>query len=323
MTPTPPADHLPKPARILRVRLEGENVSLGTVPASDVANLLLLVERVIARAASVEVGRPSRRTGRRERAVAEASHLLLVDIKSGSVVPVLELPISYPDPDEPQQAMEMNDEQLSESAVRHVLDTLSGEPDRHPYVIEALALMAEQMGVGERYSRISFEFTGSSSHPRESALDPQLAKEMQEQVERYRTATSHGLLVGTLVEADFEALTARLRSSEGILVAVKFEESMGPEIKDALTEPGALRGWITYDPVSQMAQSIDLQAVVKSHQSELDFETEAFGRHRSFSELQAEQGISGIVDLNDLADTESAEADLDEYEAALGRLSDA
>ena len=58
---------------MLRVRLEGENAELGKVPVADVANLLILVERVVARAASVVVRRPSRKAGRREKAGAEAS----------------------------------------------------------------------------------------------------------------------------------------------------------------------------------------------------------------------------------------------------------
>ena len=323
MTTKSETGNLPKVAPVLRVRLEGDNVDLGTVPASDVANLLLLVERAIARAASVEVGRPSRKVGRRERVVAEASHLVLLGIESGSVVPVLELPIVRPDADDPQQAMETADEQLAETAVGRVLDALSGESDAHPYVVEVLALMAEQLGIGDRYSGVSFEFAGSSVNRRQAALDSTVASRMQEQVERYRTATTKGLLVGTLVEADFEAFTARLRNSDGAAVAVKFEEAMSSEIKEALTETGALQGWITYDPVSHTAQSIDLQAVVKSPQTTLNFDGNAFERHHSFSELQEDQGIVGVVDVNDLADTESSESDLDAYESALQRLTDA
>jgi hypothetical protein len=51
---------------------------------------LILVERAVARAAAVAFRRPSRKTARQEKVVADASHLVLVGIESGSVVPVLE-----------------------------------------------------------------------------------------------------------------------------------------------------------------------------------------------------------------------------------------
>jgi hypothetical protein len=145
---------------------------------------------------------------------------------------------------------------------------------------------------------------------------------MQERVKLYRAATRKGLLIGTLVEADFEAYTARLRTSDGGSVAVAFDPGMAAEIKDALTEPGAIEGWITYDPANHVAQSINLQKVVTGRQTTLDLGDRAFRKHQSFSELQAEQSITGPFDVHELRDSESSEIDLDAYDKALRRLAD-
>lgn len=324
MTEEPDAQQDRLTAPMLRVRLEGPNAELGKVPVSDVANLLVLVERAVARAASVAVRRPSRKTGRREKVVAEASHLVLVGIESGSVVPVLELPVVRSDASDLQERVDTNDEQLAEVAVVQVLDVLTGKTKGHPYVVEVLAQMAEQLAVGERYSRIRFELAGTRVGRLQGDLDPPSAIRMQDQVMRYQEARTKGLLVGTLVEADFEAFSARLRSPDGVPVAVKFDPAIAEEIKDALTETGALQGWITYDPVTQTAQSIDLEKVVKNHQTALDLDPDyTFARHKSFDELQADQGVTGRFNVDDLADADSSEAELDAYDEALRRLSDA
>src|SRR5437763_16554223 len=85
---TPPSQNRP----VLRVHLQGENAKLGRVAASDVAQLILAVERAVARAASVVVGRPSRKPGARELVINQAAHLVLLDVEDGSVTPVLEVP---------------------------------------------------------------------------------------------------------------------------------------------------------------------------------------------------------------------------------------
>jgi hypothetical protein len=49
----------------------------------------------------------------------------------------------------------------------------------------------------------------------------------------------------------------------------------------------------------------------------------ALGVHKSFDELQADQEVTGRFDIDDLADFDSSEAELDAYDEALRRLSDA
>ena len=308
-------------APLLRVRLEGDGAELGKVAASDVANLLLLTERAIARSASVAMGKPSRKVGRRKRAVAEASHLVLMGIERGSVVPVLELPRVRRSPED-QQSVETNDEHLAEIAAGQLLDVISGKIDGHPYVVEVLAQMGEQLAIGLRYDRVGFEVVGTNQQLRRCDLDSPVAIRMQERVKLFRAATRKGLLIGTLVEADFEAYTARLRTTDGGSVAVAFDPGMAAEIKGALTQPGAIEGWITYDPANHVAQSINLQRVVTGHQTTLDLGDRAFRKHQSFSELQAEQSITGPFDVHELRDLESSEIDLEMYDKALRRLTD-
>ena len=80
---------------------------------------------------------------------------MLVAIESGSVVRVLELPIVRSDDSDLQETVDTNSEQLAEVAVIQVLDMLTEKTEGHPYVV--LPQMAEQLPVGDRYSRISFE----------------------------------------------------------------------------------------------------------------------------------------------------------------------
>src|SRR2546422_418367 len=251
---------------ILRVRLEGDNAELGRVPAADVAQLLVSIERALARAASVVVGRPSRKVGRRERVVAEASHMVLHAIESGSVVPVLELPtVQYGD-DAVQQIIHMHAAALGEVAADQLLDVISGEIDGHPYVVEALAELGRKLGVGGRYSRVGFEISGAVVTGRHADLDAAATHRLRDRVKADRAAAKKGMLVGTLVEADFESFTARLRSPEGQPVAVSFDPSIADEIHHVLREPATVEGWIMYDPSDHAARAINLRRVMRSDQ---------------------------------------------------------
>jgi hypothetical protein len=112
----------------LRVKLTGEGADLGTVPAADVARLLLLVERAAARAASVVLGRPKVTTGRYQEVIEQSVHFRLRDIKKGSVVPVLELPdVSTTDED----SLDMEVATLGQAAVDLLLDAADGRDAFH------------------------------------------------------------------------------------------------------------------------------------------------------------------------------------------------
>jgi hypothetical protein len=308
-SPNPQGDGLGARRATLRVRLEGPDAELGRIPAADVAQLLLSVEKVLARAASVAVGRPSRKPGRRERVISDAAHTVLRDIETGSVVPVLELP-SVDDDQDRQQGLEVDVAHLGELAVAQIFDILSGEIDGHPYVVEALSDLAARLRVGERYDSIGFEVSGSAVPRPRVTLDLRESRRLRERVRVDRAAARQGMLVGTLVEADFESYTARLRSPEGQPVAVSFDPAMADAIHEALREPATVDGWITYDPANQEARSISLRRVMRADQTSLGIDIHAFRRRKTF----------GLFDVGELYDSVSSEEELEAYEEALQRL---
>jgi len=130
------------------------------------------------------------------------------------------------------------------------------------------------------------------------------------------------MLVGTLVEADFEMFTARLRSPEEQPIRVSFDPRMADEIHSALREPSTVEGWITYDPSNQEARSINLRQVMSGDQLVLGVDTRAFRRRRTFADLQRAQGVNGLLEIDDLFDSESSEDELDAYDDALQRLTE-
>jgi hypothetical protein len=311
-----------KGSAILRIRLEGKDAELGRVPAADVAQLTVSVEKALTRAASVAIGRPSRKPGRRERVVANATHLLLRGVEPGSVVQVLEIP-RLDDADLLQQSIDISVAQLGEIAAEQLLDVLSHKIDGHPYVVEGLADLGTKLGVGEQYEAVGFDITGSVVKHQRAELDGPETRRLRDRVKADKAAAKEGLLVGTLVEADFEAFRARLRSPEGRAVAVSFDPSMADEIHQALREPATVEGWITYDPVDQAARAINPRRVMHGDQLALGIDARAFTRRRSFAQLQREQHVTGLIDAAELYDSESPEDELNLYDAALQRLADA
>jgi len=290
------------------------------VPAADVAALLTSVERALARAVSVAIGHPSRKPGRKEMVVARASHVVLKAIDPGSITPVLELPSADIDADSPQQVIATDVADLSEIAAEQLIDILDGEIDGHPYVLEALASLGKTMGIGRRYSVMEFDVVSGSIPRRRADLNPEVLERLSLRVAADRAAAKQGMLIGTLVEADFEAFTARLRSPEGQSVAVSFDPSLDDQIHEALREPTTVEGWITYDPSNQTARTINLRRVMRGKQIALNIDARAFQSRKSFSQLQREQGLSGIFDVAELHDPEATAEELETYEAALRAL---
>jgi hypothetical protein len=312
----------PSPMRarpLLSIRLEGPDAVLGKIPAADVAQVLTAVEVALARAVSVALGRPSRRPGRKERLVAEAAHVALVAIEAGSVVPVLELPTI--DEDEGEPTLGVSVAHVSEIAAEQLLDVVAGEIDGHPYVVEAIANLSNKLSLGRRYERVSFEL-GTNGRQRSARLDDDAAARLRERVRLDRLASKQGMLVGTLVEADFESFTARLRSPEGASIAVSFEPAMADDIHHALRTPATVEGLITYDPASQSARRIDLRRVMRGSQLAIHVDAEQFRRRRTFRQLQREQGKTGRFDVADLYDADSSEAELAAYDSAVRELSE-
>jgi hypothetical protein len=306
------------PRPLLRIRLEGPDAVLGRIPAADVAQVLTSVEVALARAVSVALGRPSRRPGRKEKVVAEAARVALVAIEAGSVIPVLELPTIEEGEAEPTLGVSVA--HISEIAAEQLLDVVAGDIDGHPYVVEAMANLSNKLSVGKRYD-VSLEL-GADGRRRSAKLDEAAARRLRERVRLDRLASKQGMLVGTLVEADFESFTARLRSPEGASIAVSFDRAMADDIHQALREPATVEGLITYDPSSHSVRRIDLRRVMRGSQLAMHVDAARFRRRRTFRQLQRDQGKTGRFDVADLYDGDSSDAELAAYDSAVRELSE-
>jgi len=240
--------------------------------------LLTGVERVVARAAAVIVGRPSRRPGRREHVVTNASHLILRGIETGSVVPVFELPDVLVDALGPQTDLGLRVAHLGELAVVQIAAVIAGQLDGHPYVVEALAQMADAMQLGSRYDAITLDLRDSHVSPVQATIDAPVRRRLKERVKADKAAAREGMVIGTLVEADFESLTARLRDHVGQAVTVSFDQGMADQIKEALREPATMEGWITFDPETQESRSIFIRSVRLGDQLPLAIDAREFRR---------------------------------------------
>lgn len=308
----------------LRVHVSGPDAALGRVPVADVVALLTNVERAVARAASVVIGRPSKSPGQRESVVAGASRLILrAVLDSESIEAVLELPTAVAPTTADQTRMELPVAQVGELAAEQLVAIVAGTSDGHPYVVEALSQIAESLQIGTQYDSVRFVVRDSHVSRIEATIDAHVRSRLRERVQQDRAATREGMVVGTLVEADFEAYSARLRGPSGRAVTVSFDPSLADDIQKALREPAALEGWIVYDPGSNEARSILIQNVRVADQLVLGIDARAFRRRRDFEELRERQGITGAVDIAALYDAVTPTDELNAYAAELERFREA
>ncbi len=122
-------------------------------------------------------------------------------------------------------------------------------------------------------------------------------------------------MVGILYEADFEKNTARLRTSFGDSVVVRFDDSHAPRIKEALREQARLQGSVTYDDTSASVISVELDSV---EQLELLADVGDFWVSHSLEDLADAQGV-GVVDrIEVLRDETISDEEANAFLAALG-----
>jgi len=138
----------------LRVSLKGDEATLGAVPAADVAKLILGVERAMARAVSVVLGRPKLSTGRYDEVIERTVRLKLRAVEEGSVVPVMELPAAVA---AGEGTLDVDVTSLGECALERLLDAADPGQRPHHVVAKALLELAETLRLGERYDSITFE----------------------------------------------------------------------------------------------------------------------------------------------------------------------
>lgn len=296
---------------VLRVRLTGDAARLGSVSAADVAKLLLGVEAVVARATGEVLGRRVKPTGRWERTVADAVHFRLVGIEEGSVVTVLELPDLQPDPD----ALEVDASTLGEMGLASALQTASGD-SADPDVAAAFVRLFDQIGLGSRYDTVTFDSDLPGTPPSvtlDEAARERLARVSQETSPDIRASR----LVGVLVEADFERLSARLRSPDGRSVAVNFGADLADDIQEALRSPAELIGEIEYDAESSRAVKVALRKITRAEQLAMNLEPGEFWEDVTIDALRRQSDIEPVSRDVVLSNDDLTDAEADAFLAAL------
>lgn len=295
--------------RIVRAQLEGAEAEPGRVAAADVARIILGLERAIARAAYLVLGKARRGTGRHRQAIESAARLRFVGVERGSFVEVLALP-DAPEPSSDELNISAAD--LSAMAFARLLDVIGSEdPETDRELAAAIAQLAAELSIGDRNSSITLIDESSvtaAGPPRRARIDAAVRERMQWLGEQ-PAASRDETLVGVLFEADFESNTAKLRLANGNALAVTFPADLADDIQEALRSRTRLDGLVRYDPRTAQAISVELQAVTRSTQLSLD--VESYRQPQTFAGLQAEQGTSGRVDpadlgISDLTDDERA-----------------
>ena len=296
--------------RRFRVELRGKNARLGEIPAGDVARLLLGVERVLARQAAHSVGRPAAATGRWETVIANAARVRLAAIEEGSVIPVLDLP------DYGVDGLALEAQTLGEAALEEMIDIVAGQREPAPDVAAAFVSWADDLGIGARYDSVVIEHTNGAGR-RRVVLDPPARDRFRRTGNR---AGPHAVtaLLGTLVEADFERASARLRTPEGAAVSVSFPTDLADVIEEALRQPAEFAGEVTYDPVTSTATSIRLREVHGARGLWERLESEDYWRPQSLAALERAGAVRPVGSAEELRAPGSTEgADLEAFFAAI------
>lgn len=301
----------------LRVELAGGEAKLGEVSAADVARLILGVERAMARAASVVVGRPKTTTGRYDDVIERAVRLKLRPVMDGSVVPVLEVPQFVPADD---STLDLEATSLGDAALAQVLDAADPQKHPHPVVAKGLLELAESLRVGERYDSITFD-SDAGGRRRKVRVDGVVRARLRVYVDSVPLPpVRQDAVVGVLVEADFEKRTARLRTPTEPAVQVSFAQDLDDDIQAALRQQATLRGEIVFDPKTHVARSVVLRALDRGEQLVLGLDSAEFWRDRSFEDLARQQGAGEPVDARNLYDAEASDEERDAFMAVLAEL---
>jgi len=305
----------------LHIKLEGETAKLGQVSAADVAQLILAVEKAVAQAAAVVLGRPKTTTGRYQGVIEQAVRFRLVSIEEGSVGPVLELP-DLPAPAD-LGAFDFEVSTLGQTALDTLLNVAEDktpEPS-HPLIAKALLDMAEKLHIGERYGAIVFdEAPNGARRGRQVRVDGSVRARLHAYVEEANVMASRPEdLAGVLFEADFEKRTARLRTPTQGAVDIVFSPEHDDTIQTALRQSSTVRGDVVYDPHTHMAKSVRLTEVLRGIE-QLVLDPGEFWRELSFQELAGRQGSGRPVDPESLYDAGATDEERDAFVAAIAEL---
>jgi len=300
--------------RTLRLSLEGGEASLGRVAARDVARMLLGVERAVARAAGHARGRQLKSTGRWGRTIEEATHFRLLGIERGSVIGLLELP----DRQVVDGAFHLEDPSLSELAVESAFAVLGGESPELGDVVDSFIQLAEELDIGSRFETLTLE-TGGVMAKRTVRLDRTVRDRLV--ASRTRPPDSRDdSLVAVLVEADFEAGTARLRTPDGKKVFVRFDDRLADGVQEGLRRRAEFVGEVQFDPRTMQAGSIVLRRIVENRPLPLGLDPGDFWSLESVEDVARRAGVQPVVTFDRLREPDHD--DDDEVNAFFAALSD-
>jgi hypothetical protein len=189
-----------------------------------------------------------------------------------------------------------------------------------PVLAKALLDVADGMLVGERYDAVVMDIPGKGRRRRRARIDGRARRRLRRCVESApRPASRPNDLVGSLMEADFERHTARLRTPAESAVEVTFTEAQADDIQAALRQASTVRGRVSYDPKTHAAKSVLLEEILPRAE-QLELSAGDFWSELSFQAL-AERQLSGQpVDPADLYDDAATEEERDAVIAALAEL---
>lgn len=260
--------------------LEGGG-DLGEVPAEDVATFISELVRVIARAAGYAINRPVKDTGRYEAIVKAASRVRLESLSSGSVV-VTFLPSQH-------EVFRLGDnlgldaETVSQRALAISSDAAGPKAGGYPDVARQWVELSNRLGVGRRYRRVVIRPPGRPS----VEIDADSRARLRDIVAKTRAGFEGDSVRGVLYEANFEALTAKLRNQRDEVVEVRFDLEDADAIKEALRNPATIVGRAIYDRKTNRLLSIQLEELLQPVQTLAD----ELWEHRPIRQVLREQGI--------------------------------
>ena len=123
---------------------------------------------------------------------------------------------------------------LGPLALGSALATAAGEETEQVDVAEAFVRLVDDVGVGSRFQSLTLEEEGPAGR-KMMTLDRSARDRLFEIVSATPSARDDSL-VGVLVEADFESNTARLRTTGGQRIALRFETELADSIQEGLRQ---------------------------------------------------------------------------------------
>lgn len=290
----------PTQAHRLRVTLHGPEALPGQIRAADIAKVITGVERAIARGCGHVLGRRVKATGRWGVVIEEAVDLRFVSYEPGSFVHVFDIPSPPPPPD----SLQLQGSSLGELGAQLAISALGASAIDYADIAEVWLEVADEVGIGSRHESLEVrqqvvdgQRVGVLDASRRADLGARLRELPSFELRR-------DLLVGVLVEADFEAMTARLRTPAGDRVQVGFDPSLSDDIQMALRHSTSLVGEIRFNTETAAALSVHVRSIAAPHQLDLSLGPGDFVRHVGIQELARSQATPRARTADDLVHLE-------------------